>query len=111
MQVLGPSTPAPSKEELIQQLTDPLMKVVQDDTEDESVDRTWILRRIHKAQIYYRDLQYFAPQLYQGLIDATGIDGTLFPDTYASGGGVYDYSQKRRGCHRHSHPELRCCPE
>ena len=94
MEVLGPAEPAPSKEELIAQLAKPIAKVISGEQADEAdIDRIWILRLIHKAMLYYRDLAYFAPALYQGLVDATGIDGSILPDPSWMGNGVYDYTQ------------------
>jgi hypothetical protein len=94
MQILGPTDPAPSKQELIAALSKPIARVISSEMADESdVDRVWILRKIHKNYLYYRDLAYFAPALYQGLIDATGVDGSVLPDSSWQGNGVYDYTQ------------------
>lgn len=59
-------------------------------SDESDPDRVWILRQIHKNYLYYRDLQYFAPSLYQGIVDFTGTSGTV-PDEVS--GGLYDYSQ------------------
>jgi hypothetical protein len=93
VEVLGPAPPTPTKKELIARLAKPLGRVMSAEMADESdIDRTWILRKIHKNYLYYRDLAYFAPALYQGLLDATGIDGSLMPESVASA-GMYDYTQ------------------
>jgi hypothetical protein len=92
MEILGPTAPAPSKAELIAKLAKPIARVISSEMADEAdVDRVWILRKIHKNLLYYRDLAYFAPALYQGLLDATGIDGGSVAD--AGGSAVYDYTQ------------------
>lgn len=94
MEELGPAPPTPTKEELIAQLSRPISKVIATEMADEAdIDRIWILRKIHKAYLYYRDLAYFAPALFQGLVDSTGIDGSLIPDSFAQGAGIYDYTQ------------------
>ena len=94
MQVLGPAPPAPTKDELIKLLSKPIAKVIQGEMQDESdVDRIWILRKIHKNYLYYRDLAYFAPALYQGLVDSTGIDGSILPGGESNGTPQYDYTQ------------------
>jgi hypothetical protein len=94
MEILGPTAPAPSKQELIAKLSKPIARVISSEMADEcDVDRIWILRKIHKNLLYYRDLAYFAPALYQGLIDATGVDGSVLPDSSWQGNGVYDYTQ------------------
>src|SRR5579872_5606804 len=94
MQPIAPAAPAPSKKELIAKLAKPIAKVISSEMADEAdIDRTWIFRKIHKNLLYYRDLAYFAPALYQGLIDATGIDGSALPDPSWQGNGVYDYTQ------------------
>lgn len=91
MEVLGPASPSPSPEDLIKFLSPHLSKVISAELSDEAdIDRIWILRKIHKNYLYYRDLAYFAPALYQGLVEATGLDGSLVPDVSA---GVYDYTQ------------------
>ena len=59
--------------------------------DEADIDRIWILRKIHKNMLYYRDLAYFAPALYQGLVDATGVDGNITSDS--SWQGSYDYTQ------------------
>ena len=92
MEVLGAAAPTPTKEQLIAQLSKPIARVMSSEMADESdIDRVWILRKIHKASLYYRDLQNFAPALYGGLVDATGIDGSIFPG--GGDGGSYDYTQ------------------
>ena len=92
MEILGPTKPAPSKQELIAQLAKPIARVITGDMADEAdIDRIWILRKIHKNMLYYRDLAYFAPALYQGLVDATGVDGNITSDS--SWQGSYDYTQ------------------
>ena len=92
MEELAPASPAPSEEELIAALSKPLTQVIQAEMADEAdVDRIWQLRKIHRNYLYYRDLAYFAPALYQGLVDATGIDGSMFPSTNSQ--GAYDYTQ------------------
>ena len=94
MEILGPTTAAPSKEELIAKLSKPIARVISSEMADEAdIDRVWVLRKIHKNLLYYRDLAYFAPALYQGLIDATGVDGSVLPDSSWQGNGVYDYTQ------------------
>lgn len=94
MEPIAPTAAAPSKLELIQALSKPIAKVMQSELNDESdIDRVWILRKLHKNLLYYRDLAYFTPALYQGLVDATGIDGSVLPDASWTGGGVYDYTQ------------------
>lgn len=91
MEVLGPAQEAPTQKELIQALSKHISLTINSEMADESdIDRVWILRKIHKAYLYYRDLAYFAPAMYQGLVDATGIDGTLFPE---GAQGAYDYTQ------------------
>lgn len=92
MQILGPAQPAPSKDELIRILAKPLGIVLGAEmADDDNESRLWILRRAHRNSLYYRDLAYFAPALYQGLTDATGINGSIVPDE--SGQGAYDYTQ------------------
>jgi len=93
MEILGPTKAAPSKQELIAKLAKPIARVIASEMADElEADRVWILRRIHKHSLYYRDLAYFAPALYQGLLDATGIDGGSMGGAGQSN-GVYDYTQ------------------
>lgn len=92
MEVLGPAQPAPTQEELISLLEEPIRKVLSSEMEDEAdVDRIWLLRKIQKNYLYYRDLQYFVPAIVQGLVDATGIDGSMFTGDSSDDGG--DYSQ------------------
>lgn len=94
MEILGAAAPAPTKQELIAQLSKPLGKVMAEEMADESdIDRIWILRHAHKNYLYYRDLAYFAPALFQGLVDTTGVDGAILPDSAWQGNGVYDYTQ------------------
>lgn len=94
MEILGPAQPAPTKAQLIAQLTKPLQKVISGEMSDESdVDRVWILRKLYKNILYYRDLAYFAPALYQGLVDATGIAGAVIPDDAWGASGWYDWTQ------------------
>lgn len=93
MEPIAPTKPAPTKEELIRQLSKPLSRVMASEMADEAdVDRIWLLRKFHKAYLYYRDLAYFAPALYQGLVDSTGIDGSILGDSNQSN-GAYDYTQ------------------
>ena len=93
MEPIADAPPTPSKRALITALSKPLARVIQSEMNDEAdVDRVWILRKVHKNLLYYRDLAYFAPALYQGLVDATGIDGSMFPDA-SQAGGTYDYTQ------------------
>jgi hypothetical protein len=93
MEVIGPAEAAPKPEELLEALAKPFARVMSAEAEDETeIDWIWILRRTHKASLYYRDLAYFAPALYQGLVDATGIDAG--PLGGGSGGeGATDYTQ------------------
>jgi hypothetical protein len=95
MEILDPNAPpTPSKEELISQLSKPIATVMSGEMADESdIDRVWLLRMAHKNSLYYRDLAYFAPALYQGLVDTTGVDGSILPDDSWQGNGVYDYTQ------------------
>ena len=94
MEPIAAANPAPSKAQLIQVLTKPIARVIQSETNDDSdIDRVWLLRKFHKNYLYWRDLAYFAPALYQGLIDATGIDGSSAVDSSGQDGGVYDYTQ------------------
>lgn len=94
MEILGPAPATPDTKTLIAQLAKPIGKVMSGEMADEAdVDRVWILRALHKAYLYYRDLAYFAPALYQGLVDSTGIDGTMIPSGAYSGTGLYDYTQ------------------
>ena len=94
MEPIAAAAPVPTKKELIAQLAKPIAKVISSEMADEAdIDRIWILRKIHKNSLYYRDLAYFAPALYQGLVDATGIDGSVMPDSSWQGNGVYDYTQ------------------
>lgn len=94
MEILGPTAPAPSKDELIAQCGNAIAKVMSSEMADEAdIDRVWLLRKFHKNYLYYRDLAYFAPALYQGLVDATGIDGSILPDAAWQGNGAYDYTQ------------------
>lgn len=94
MEPIAPAAPAPSKEELIFALSEHITRVIQQEMVDESdIDRIWLLRKFHKNYLYLRDLAYFAPALYQGLVDATGIDGSILPDPSWQGNGVYDYTQ------------------
>ena len=62
-------------------------------SDDNESDWVWVLRKIHKAYLYYRDLAQFSPQLYQSIVDLTGIAGpiTSIPDEL--GNGQYDYTQ------------------
>ena len=92
MEILGPAEAAPTKEQLIAMLSKPIgMVITSESSEAEDSDRIWLLRRDLKNNLYYRDLAYFAPALYQGLVDSTGIDGSLVPDP--QGQGAYDYTQ------------------
>lgn len=94
MEPLAETSLAPTKKELIAALSEDITRVIQDEMADESdIDRIWLLRKFHKNILYYRDLAYFAPALYQGLVDATGIDGSILPDPSWQGNGVYDYTQ------------------
>ena len=94
MEYVAPAAPAPTKEQLIELLSKPIAKIIASEMADESdVDRIWILRKIHKNYLYYRDLQNFAPALYQGLVDSTGIDGSLFTGSGSDGYQGYDYTQ------------------
>lgn len=82
----------PGTDELIQLCGEQINKVMSEEMSDEAdPDRVWILRNIHKNYLYYRDLQQFAPALYQGLVDSTGIAGSTLPDEVGS--GLYDYTQ------------------
>src|ERR1700744_6317947 len=94
MEPIAPASPTPSKQQLIAALSKPIARTIQSEMTDESdIDRIWLLRKFHKAILYYRDLAYFAPALYQGLVDATGIDGSMLPDSSAQGSAIYDYTQ------------------
>jgi hypothetical protein len=94
MEALSPAPPAPSTQELIQQCGAAISTVMKQEMSDESdSDRTWILRKIHKSYLYLRDLQNFSPQLFQSIVDFTGVAGpiTSIPDEL--GNGLYDYTQ------------------
>ncbi len=93
MEMLGQTPPAPTKEQLIQSCSKAICRVMGSEMADEAdIDRVWLLRKAHKNYLYYRDLEYFAPALYQGLVDSTGIDGSVVP--YGdNGNGAYDYTQ------------------
>lgn len=94
MEPIAEAPPTPTKKELIAALSLSITTVIQSEMADESdIDRIWLLRKYHKNILYYRDLAYFAPALYQGLVDATGIDGSILPDPSWQGNGVYDYTQ------------------
>jgi hypothetical protein len=94
MTELGPAPEAPSTQELIQQCGAAITTLMKQEMSDESdSDRVWVLRKIHKSYLYYRDLQSYAPQLFQSIVDFTGVAGpiTSIPDELGS--GLYDYTQ------------------
>src|SRR5271166_2938455 len=94
MQTLGPAAPAPTTEELIAACGPSIMQVISDEMSDDlEPDRIWILRQIHKNYLYSRNLQNFAPQLYQSIVDFTGIGGPVSTPTDENANGLYDYSQ------------------
>lgn len=94
MQEIAPAPAAPSTQELIQQCAAAINTVIKSEMSDEAdADRVWILRKIMKAYLYYRDLANFSPQLFQSIVDFTGVAGpiTSIPDEL--GNGLYDYTQ------------------
>lgn len=96
MEPIAPTTPAPTTPQLIQQLQKSINQAMSAESGDQDdIDRVWLLRKIHKNYLYYRDLAYFAPALYQGLVDATGISGEVMPDDAWNGAGLYDWTQNK----------------
>lgn len=95
MTVLGPAKAAPPLEQLIAMLAKPLAKVITEEMTDEGmVDRIWLLRHYRQNYLYYQGLQNFAPAIFQGIIDQTGVTGSLFGGSdYGNGIGSYDYTQ------------------
>lgn len=94
MQNLGPAPPVPTKDELIAQLSPAILKIIADEMSDDlEPDRIWILRKIYKNYLYYRNLQNFAPQLYQSIVDFTGSGGPTSAPLDEDANGLYDYSQ------------------
>jgi hypothetical protein len=94
MEELGPAAPAPTTDELIAQCGPDILKLMQQEMSDESdVDRCYILWICHKNYLYYRDLQYYAPSIYEGMTDFTSVAGVSIPPLSDDGSGVYDYSQ------------------
>lgn len=92
MQELAPAQPAPDLDDIIKQVSPAITKLIESESSDESDDgRIWILRKVRKADLYFRDLENYAPSFYQGIIDATSTTGTVPTDGY--GGGDYDYTQ------------------
>src|ERR1700684_3119182 len=94
MQELAAAPPAPTTDELIQQCAAAINTVIKAEMSDEAdSDRVWILRKVMKSYLYYRDLQSYSPQLFQSIVDFTGIAGpiTSMPDEL--GNGQYDYTQ------------------
>jgi len=92
MEPLAPAAPAPTTEEIIAKCGKFITDVMRSEMSDEiDPDRIYILRQVHKNYLYYRALQYFAPSIYQGIVDATGVNGSYVPDQ--DGFGAYDYNQ------------------
>lgn len=94
MQELGPAPDVLTTAEVIAKYGAKISDVMRQEMSDESdPDRVWILRKIHKNYLYYRGLQYFAPQFFQGLLDATGISGGGTSGDEYGNAGLYDYYQ------------------
>lgn len=94
MQELGPAQDPPTVEEIIQAVGPDIVRVMREESEESSdQDRMWILRLIHKSYLYFRDLQSYSPQVYQSLLDATGISGGGNYNTDEVGSDLYDYTQ------------------
>jgi hypothetical protein len=92
MQILGNADPAMTTEQIIEQVGEDIVRVIREEADDnDSQDRFWILRLIHRSYLYFRDLQNYSPQLYQSLLDETGVSGGG-GQTDEVGSGLYDYS-------------------
>jgi hypothetical protein len=94
MEPIASAPPQMTTQQLIQVLAKHINQVISAESGDQDdIDRVWLLRKVHKNFLYYRDLAYFAPALYQGLVDATGISGEVMPDDAWNGAGLYDWTQ------------------
>jgi len=95
MQVLGSAPPAPSTEEIIAVCGDSLRALMKEEIGDEvDSDRRFILLKIYKAYLYFRDLQSYAPALFESLLDATSIVGTATnTPNDLNGSNIYDWTQ------------------
>lgn len=97
MQDLGAAAPAIPVPQLIELATPAIGKVMSEEMGDdnENSDRVWILRKIDRSYVYYRDLQYSAPALYQSILDFTSASGNPVAGVGqdADGMGMYDYTQ------------------
>ncbi len=94
MEELGPAPPAPSADELIDVCGPSIMKLMQAEMSDESdIDWVYWLWTIHKNYLYYRDLQTYAPSIYEGLANFTSVAGVTIAPFEDDGSGMYDYSQ------------------
>lgn len=92
MEPLAPAAPAPSVQELIDQLGPNILSVMADENSDTAdPDRVYILRVIYRNYLYFRDLEYFAPSFYAGFLDATNVVAGGSLDENAN--GSYDYTQ------------------
>lgn len=65
-----------------------------DDSDASNPDRVWILRKNFNNYLYFRDLQNYAPQLFQSILAQTSIAGPQIEWPEDDATGQYDYSQK-----------------
>src|SRR6185312_597787 len=92
MQILGAAPGAMPVEELIQACAPAIVQLMREEMSDESEpDRIWLLRQARKNYLYYKDLQNYAPQIFDGMLGLTapGYNEGLDQD---GGNGFYDYS-------------------
>jgi len=96
MEAIAPAPPAPSVDELIALLENPVKDVMRTEMSDENdPDRVWILRKNFNNYIYSRGLQNYASLLTQSILALTSQGGPgvdLGADEEPT--GLYDYTQK-----------------
>jgi hypothetical protein len=92
---LQETAPPPTKDELLDALKETVGDIVKNDISgDVEPEKLWQFRMARKNDLYWRQLQYVSPHLFEGgLADFSAIGSPLAGKDSDTGSGLYDYVQ------------------